>query len=342
MVKTMFGLGFQMYYSPVLGGFYCKEIHGDFMPVDCVAISDELYELLMQGSAEGMAIIPDDKEIARCVSQAEARALREAANPTALQKSVEEIEALRQEAYRKEADPLFFKAQRGRATMEEWRAKIAEIKKRYPSPIPGADDDASEEVPDADDSADTQDDTDAQSSPDAGGGMGSSGSTADTDAAAQPGDSNDTGAGVDDREPPATEAASEAHEEPPDNVGPAGASDAAEAPVTEREPEVGPQSETAPEAEANAPATAEPEDVPAASDSASSESEAAGEGDASAGDESPAEAPAAAGNKDAEAMPAEEASEQGEQPSRDAALDGTAKASGTPTDMPQAGAPVGR
>jgi hypothetical protein len=38
----------------------------------------------------------------------------------------------RQEAYQTESDPLFFKAQRGEGTMEEWRAKIAEIKSRFP------------------------------------------------------------------------------------------------------------------------------------------------------------------------------------------------------------------
>jgi hypothetical protein len=31
-----------------------------------------------------------------------------------------------------ESDPLFFKAQRGEATMEEWQAKVAEIKTRFP------------------------------------------------------------------------------------------------------------------------------------------------------------------------------------------------------------------
>lgn len=35
-------------------------------------------------------------------------------------------------AYAAESDPLFFKAQRGEATMEEWKAKVAEIKARYP------------------------------------------------------------------------------------------------------------------------------------------------------------------------------------------------------------------
>jgi hypothetical protein len=37
-------------------------------------------------------------------------------------------------AYRAEADPLFFKAQRGEATLEEWQAKVAEIKARFPYP----------------------------------------------------------------------------------------------------------------------------------------------------------------------------------------------------------------
>lgn len=35
-------------------------------------------------------------------------------------------------AYRKEADPLFFKAQRGEATEQEWLDKVAEIQQRYP------------------------------------------------------------------------------------------------------------------------------------------------------------------------------------------------------------------
>jgi hypothetical protein len=38
----------------------------------------------------------------------------------------------RRAAYISEADPLFFKAQRGEATMEEWQAKVADIKIRFP------------------------------------------------------------------------------------------------------------------------------------------------------------------------------------------------------------------
>ena len=48
-----------------------------------------------------------------------------------------EAEANRAAAYRSEADPLFFKAQRGEATTDEWTAKVAEIKARFPYPAEG-------------------------------------------------------------------------------------------------------------------------------------------------------------------------------------------------------------
>jgi len=38
----------------------------------------------------------------------------------------------REAAYKAEADPLFFKSQRGDATQAEWQAKVAEIKARFP------------------------------------------------------------------------------------------------------------------------------------------------------------------------------------------------------------------
>ena len=40
----------------------------------------------------------------------------------------------RSSAYTQEADPLFFKAQRGEVTIAEWEAKVLEIKTRYPYP----------------------------------------------------------------------------------------------------------------------------------------------------------------------------------------------------------------
>lgn len=45
-------------------------------------------------------------------------------------------EAHRRAAYIDEADPIFFMAQRGEATIDEWTAKIAEIKARFPHPEP--------------------------------------------------------------------------------------------------------------------------------------------------------------------------------------------------------------
>jgi hypothetical protein len=37
-------------------------------------------------------------------------------------------------AYAAEADPLFFKAQRGEVSMDDWTAKVEEIRERYPYP----------------------------------------------------------------------------------------------------------------------------------------------------------------------------------------------------------------
>ena len=47
-------------------------------------------------------------------------------------KKAAQAEANRKAAYIAEADPLFFKTQRGEATEQEWLDKIAEIKARYP------------------------------------------------------------------------------------------------------------------------------------------------------------------------------------------------------------------
>ena len=44
----------------------------------------------------------------------------------------EQIKSQRASTYRTEADPLFFKSQRGEATIEEWQLKVNEIKERFP------------------------------------------------------------------------------------------------------------------------------------------------------------------------------------------------------------------
>jgi hypothetical protein len=45
-----------------------------------------------------------------------------------------DIKRQRAYAYTSEADPLFFKAQRGEATLDEWSAKVEEIRTRFPYP----------------------------------------------------------------------------------------------------------------------------------------------------------------------------------------------------------------
>ena len=60
---------------------------------------------------------------------AEELAARQPRTPTQ-----QEQEIKRAAAYVEEADPLFFKSQRGEATTEEWTSKVAEIKARFPYP----------------------------------------------------------------------------------------------------------------------------------------------------------------------------------------------------------------
>jgi hypothetical protein len=64
------------------------------------------------------------------IAQAQAQAAQVA--QVEAQWKIDNSEQLRKAAYIAEADPLFFKAQRGEATMEEWQAKVAEIRNRFP------------------------------------------------------------------------------------------------------------------------------------------------------------------------------------------------------------------
>ncbi len=48
------------------------------------------------------------------------------------ERKAQEAEESRRNAYEQESDPLFFKAQRNEATMQEWEDKVAEIKQRFP------------------------------------------------------------------------------------------------------------------------------------------------------------------------------------------------------------------
>ena len=46
----------------------------------------------------------------------------------------ESVRAQRQAAYRAESDPLFFEAELNGSSKDTWRAKVAEIKARFPMP----------------------------------------------------------------------------------------------------------------------------------------------------------------------------------------------------------------
>ena len=54
------------------------------------------------------------------------------------QRKADQLTSLKQQrayAYTQEADPLFFKAQRGEILLSEWEAKVDEIRNRYPYPV---------------------------------------------------------------------------------------------------------------------------------------------------------------------------------------------------------------
>ena len=53
-------------------------------------------------------------------------------SPPVLPTTQAQIDALRQSAYQSEADPLFFKWQRGESTEQAWIDTIASIRQRYP------------------------------------------------------------------------------------------------------------------------------------------------------------------------------------------------------------------
>jgi len=77
-------------------------------------------------TGERQVIQMTPEEVAQIQAQAEQAAQAEA------QWKIDNASQLRQQAYIAESDPLFFKAQRGEATTEEWQAKVAEIKLRFP------------------------------------------------------------------------------------------------------------------------------------------------------------------------------------------------------------------
>lgn len=112
------------FYSPTENGFYHSDVH-KHIPDNVIPISDAEHARLMVELSKGLHLYAD---------QDGRPALREPPKPT-LETLHTHVKAQRAAAYRSESDPLFFKAQRGEATLDEWREKVAEIKERYPEPV---------------------------------------------------------------------------------------------------------------------------------------------------------------------------------------------------------------
>tara|TARA_R110000822_G_scaffold109132_1_gene238901 strand:- start:187 stop:618 length:432 start_codon:yes stop_codon:yes gene_type:complete len=65
-------------------------------------------------------------------------AVTEATPEEVAQRKADQLASLKQQrayAYTQEADPLFFKAQRGEILLSEWEVKVDEIRARYPYPV---------------------------------------------------------------------------------------------------------------------------------------------------------------------------------------------------------------
>lgn len=109
-------------FSPSTNGFYVTEIHGQNIPGDVVEVSEERHTELFNGQSAGKRIAagPDGYPV-----------LIDPPAPSAAEQA-EVVDAQRAAAYRDEADPLFFKVQRGEAERADWLAKIEEIKARFP------------------------------------------------------------------------------------------------------------------------------------------------------------------------------------------------------------------
>ena len=88
-------------------------------------MSNQLFTKVVSVTGEVTTVPLTSEEIA------EREAYARDVYPLELRQRAEENRAA---AYRLEADPLFFKAQRGEATTDEWTAKVAEIKARFPYP----------------------------------------------------------------------------------------------------------------------------------------------------------------------------------------------------------------
>jgi hypothetical protein len=101
----------------------------DVFPV--TATEQPVYDPITQNLTEGTPALVDG-------IWTQVWAVTEATPEEVEQRKADDLASLKQQrayAYTQEADPLFFKAQRGEADMAEWNAKIEEIRIRFPYPV---------------------------------------------------------------------------------------------------------------------------------------------------------------------------------------------------------------
>lgn len=106
----------QHYYRPETRGFYRSDIHGDPQPND-VLLDPAQYDALQEQQTQGLVIEPRGRDLPQAVSPGSVSVLR-----------------LRELAYRQESDPLYLAAVYDGTpeALQAWRAKVEEIKNRYP------------------------------------------------------------------------------------------------------------------------------------------------------------------------------------------------------------------
>lgn len=114
-----------MLYSKLTGGFYSNDIHGDNIPEDAVEITAEHHAALLEDQSQGKIISADENGYPILIDPP----------PMTAEQIQEAVTAARAAAYVKESDPLYFKYQRGEVLKEDWMAKVAEIKARYPDGV---------------------------------------------------------------------------------------------------------------------------------------------------------------------------------------------------------------
>ena len=114
-----------LFFSKNILGFYEQSIHGDNIPEDAVEITAEQHAALLEGQSQGKIISADENGHPILIDPP----------PLTAEQIQEAVTAARAAAYVKESDPLFFKYQRGEVLKEDWLAKVAEIKARYPDGV---------------------------------------------------------------------------------------------------------------------------------------------------------------------------------------------------------------